>query len=72
MDIVYIGVPHPQHFETAKAALEAGKGILLEKPATLNAKESEILINLAKERGLFFMEGASHDLRHGTSLNYML
>ncbi|KAL7008476.1 hypothetical protein EMMF5_001737 [Cystobasidiomycetes sp. EMM_F5] len=56
VDIVYIGVPHPQHFETAKAVLEAGKGVLLEKPATLNSKESEILIKLAKEKKLFFME----------------
>lgn len=38
--------------------LEAGKGVLLEKPATLNSKESEILIKLAKEKKLFFMEGA--------------
>jgi len=50
-------VPHPFHFATAKAALEAGKGVLLEKPATLNVREAKILIDLAKERGLFFMEG---------------
>ncbi|KAK9896856.1 NAD-binding protein [Cystobasidium minutum MCA 4210] len=57
VDVVYIGTPHPQHFEAAKAALEAGKGVLVEKPATLNAKESKILIDLAKEKGVFFMEG---------------
>ena len=52
-----MGTPHPQHFEQAKAALEAGKGLLVEKPATLNAKESQILIDLAKEKNVFFMEG---------------
>lgn len=45
------------HFEHAKAALEAGKGVLVEKPATLNANEVKILIELAKEKNLFFMEG---------------
>lgn len=54
---MYVGTPHPQHFEAAKAALEAGKGLLLEKPATLNAKESKILIDLAKQKNVFFMEG---------------
>merc|ERR1712093_163225 len=33
VDIVYIGTPHPAHFDNAKAALEAGKGALVEKPA---------------------------------------
>jgi predicted dehydrogenase len=57
VDIVYIAVPHPNHFPCAKAALEAGKGILVEKPATLTAAESQILIDLAESKGLFFMEG---------------
>jgi dihydrodiol dehydrogenase / D-xylose 1-dehydrogenase (NADP) len=57
VDVVYVGTPHPQHFEAAKATLEAGKGLLVEKPATLNAKEAKILIDLAKEKNLFFLEG---------------
>jgi len=56
VDIVYIGTPHPAHFENAKGALEAGKGVLLEKPATLNAREAKILFDLAKEKNLFLME----------------
>lgn len=56
VDIVYIGTPHTLHFTNAKDALEAGKGVLLEKPATLNGKESRILFDLAREKGLFLME----------------
>merc|ERR1712093_688841 len=56
VDIVYIGTPHPAHFDNAKAALEAGKGVLVEKPAVLNAKEAQILVDMAKEKNLFFME----------------
>jgi predicted dehydrogenase len=37
-------------------ALEAGKHVLVEKPATVNAEQLEILGKLAKERHLFLME----------------
>lgn len=56
IDVVYIGTPHGQHFDVAKAALEAGKHVLCEKAFTINAREAELLIELARERGLFLME----------------
>lgn len=56
MDIVYIGTLHPTHYEDAKAALEAGKHVLVEKPATLNAAEWVDLVRIATERKLFIME----------------
>ncbi|ORY90759.1 NAD-binding protein [Leucosporidium creatinivorum] len=57
VDIVYIATPHTKHFSAGKLALEAGKNVLIEKPCTLNAAESKYLIDLAKEKGCFFMEG---------------
>ncbi|GAA6020123.1 hypothetical protein JCM10207_006263 [Rhodosporidiobolus poonsookiae] len=57
VDLVYVATPHPQHFGPVKAALEAGKNVLVEKPATLNSKEWAILAETAKAKGVFLMEG---------------
>jgi predicted dehydrogenase len=56
IDLVYIGTPHPMHVENALMLLEAGKGVLCEKPFTLNRKEAEKVVALARERDLFLME----------------
>ena len=56
VDVVYIATPHAQHFEVAKAALEAGKHVLCEKPLTINAREAQELAALAGMRNLFLME----------------
>ncbi|GJN88062.1 hypothetical protein Rhopal_001018-T1 [Rhodotorula paludigena] len=56
VDLVYIATPHTLHSSVAKAALEAGKNVLVEKPATLNAKEWDILVETAKIKGVFLME----------------
>lgn len=40
------------HFEVAKAALLAGKHVLVEKPLTLEVETSRELVELAKEKGL--------------------
>lgn len=57
MSIVYVGTLHPSHFTETKSAIEAGKHVLVEKPAVLNAAEWEYLIKLAKSRNVFLMEG---------------
>jgi len=56
VDVVYIATPHASHFAVAKAALEAGKHVLCEKPMTINAREAVSLVRLAREKGLFLME----------------
>ncbi|XP_017789689.1 PREDICTED: trans-1,2-dihydrobenzene-1,2-diol dehydrogenase-like [Habropoda laboriosa] len=56
IDIVYLGMLNPQHFETAKLMLDHGKHVLCEKPLTMNLKQTKELINLAKEKKLFLME----------------
>ena len=56
VDVVYVATPHAQHFEVVRAALEAGKHVLCEKPFTINASEARELVQLAGERSLFLME----------------
>jgi predicted dehydrogenase len=56
VDLVYIGTPHPQHAANALMALEAGKGVLCEKPFTMNRREAEQVAALARSRKLFLME----------------
>lgn len=57
IDIVYIGNLNPQHFSTAKLMLQHGKCVLMEKPLTMNRKQSEELTKLAQQKGVFFAEG---------------
>ena len=52
IDIIDICTPNPHHFETAKAALRAGKHVLCEKPLTVTAAEARELDELAKASGL--------------------
>ena len=56
IDVVYVASPHASHYAVAKAALEAGKHVLCEKPMTLNMREAVSLVSLAREKGLFLME----------------
>jgi dihydrodiol dehydrogenase / D-xylose 1-dehydrogenase (NADP) len=57
VDIVYIATPHGRHFEDVKLCLEAGKNVLCEKPFTINAKDAEELISLARSKNLFLLDG---------------
>lgn len=52
IDIIDICTPNPCHFETAKAALLAGKHVLCEKPLAVTAAEGYELAALAKTSGL--------------------
>ena len=40
LDAVYIATPHVLHFSQAKACLEAGLDVLVEKPMVMNAQEA--------------------------------
>ena len=57
VDVVYIATPHPFHAENATLCLEAGKPVLCEKPFSVNAAEAERVVGLAREKGIFLMEG---------------
>ncbi|XP_054709563.1 trans-1,2-dihydrobenzene-1,2-diol dehydrogenase-like isoform X1 [Uloborus diversus] len=56
IDVAYIGCITSQHFPVAKLMLENGKNVLVEKPMTLNAKQTKELIQIAQARNLFLME----------------
>lgn len=56
IDAVYIPLPPGLHFKWAKKALEHGKHVLVEKPATTSLKDTEELVMLAKGKGLAFHE----------------
>jgi predicted dehydrogenase len=52
IDAVAICTPVFSHFEIAKAALEAGKHIFIEKPMTSTSAQGEELINIAERKNL--------------------
>lgn len=56
VDIIYIATPHSHHFQNAMLCLEANKNVLCEKAFTTNAKQTKILVETARKRGLFLME----------------
>ena len=57
VNIAYIGAVHTAHYRLTKMMLEAGKHVLCEKPLCVTLKETESLINIAKTKKLFMMEG---------------
>jgi dTDP-3,4-didehydro-2,6-dideoxy-alpha-D-glucose 3-reductase len=63
IDAVYVPLPNSRHAEWARRALDAGKHVLLEKPAVPGADGARSLVALAEERGLLVMENFAF-LRH--------
>ena len=57
IDAVSLASPAILHFSQAKAALEAGKHVYVEKPLALDVAEAEQLRALAEARGLTLMVG---------------
>jgi predicted dehydrogenase len=57
IDIAYIASPHPQHYEQALACLENKIPVLCEKPMTINAEQSQHLIEMSRKNNTFLMEG---------------
>ena len=57
VDIVYISLPNSMHFYWINKCIENEKKFLIEKPATLNLNEAEILKKNLDNKNLFFAEG---------------
>jgi len=55
VDAIAVITPVWTHFELAKAALESGKHVFVEKPFTSNVAQAEELINLAEQKNLKIM-----------------
>ncbi|KVM47287.1 oxidoreductase [Burkholderia ubonensis] len=56
VDAIYIATLHDSHAEYALTSLAAGKAVLCEKPATLNAAQLETVLRAARDVGRLFME----------------
>ena len=60
VDVVYISAtPEGLHYPMAKAALEAGKHVFLEKPIALRLEEADELVELSESNNLKFTIGYS-------------
>jgi UDP-2-acetamido-3-amino-2,3-dideoxy-glucuronate N-acetyltransferase len=59
---VVLATPAVSHYEMAKAALEAGKNILVEKPLAVDVQHGEDLVRLASAKDKILMVG--HILRY--------
>ncbi|PYI01424.1 NAD(P)-binding protein [Aspergillus sclerotiicarbonarius CBS 121057] len=57
LDAIYVASPHSHHYQNAMLALRAGKHVLCEKPFTVTAGQARRLVETARERGCFLMEG---------------
>ncbi|AMR31464.1 oxidoreductase [Mucilaginibacter sp. PAMC 26640] len=57
IDAVYIATLPNSHAEYCIKALNAGKPVLCEKPATLNLPQLDEVLSVAKAKNLLFMEG---------------
>ncbi len=60
-DVVHITTPPQSHYPLARACLEAGSHVYLEKPFTVIAEEAESLIELAERKKLKITAG--HNLQ---------
>lgn len=56
VDAIYIATPHPMHHENALMCLNGGKAVLVEKAFTVNRREAEEIVALARAKKLFAME----------------
>lgn len=56
VDLVYVATPHSHHYEHIKRCLNHGKHVLCEKAFTVNAKQAEEVLAMAKEKKLLLTE----------------
>jgi predicted dehydrogenase len=56
VDAVYVATPHARHEADTLMYLAAGKHVLCEKPAALNATQARRMVDAAAASGLFLME----------------
>lgn len=69
IEAVVIATETPLHFETAEAALLAGKHVFVEKPLAQTVEQAERLVALADERGRTLMVG--HLLRYHPAFRHV-
>lgn len=60
IDTVYIASPNSLHYPQAKAALQAGKNVILEKPFAPTLAQSEDLFETAEKNGVMIFEAITN------------
>lgn len=55
IELIIVNTPNNTHFDFTLKALNAGKHVLLEKPAAATSAEVKIMFNLAREKNLHLM-----------------
>lgn len=56
IDVVYLGTPHSFHLEDSVMCMRNSKSVLCEKALTINAREAEEMVRVAREEKVFLME----------------
>lgn len=69
IEIVYVATPNSIHFSQARAALEAGKHVICEKPFTPTVEQTQELIDLAKQKHVLLYEAIT--LAHHPHYQYI-
>jgi len=59
IDIVYIATPHNFHYDMMKKALEKNKHVFCEKAITVNDRQLEECVAIAKEKNLIISDGVT-------------
>ena len=70
IDAVYVATPHSDHFIYSLESIKHHKHVLCEKPLTMNAYESMILLDLAQSFKVFLMEAYMYRV-HPQTLNIL-
>lgn len=60
LDVIYVASPNSLHYEQSLLALQAKKHVIVEKPATLNVKQWDHLLEEADKNKVFILEAARH------------
>lgn len=61
VDAVYVPLPTGMRKQWVIAAAEAGKHVLCEKPAAINAQDAQEMIDACQQAGVQFMDGVMFD-----------
>lgn len=62
LDVVHLATPNRLHFQAARAALEAGKHVICDKPLALSSEESGRLVEIARRTDR--VAAVHHNLRY--------
>ncbi|MCQ2232236.1 MAG: Gfo/Idh/MocA family oxidoreductase [Paludibacteraceae bacterium] len=70
VDAVYVATPHLYHYDYIKAAINAGKHVLVETPMVLDGNQARECFELAERRGVILME--ANKTAHCPAFNHLM